>query len=557
LSGKDTAMPSTTRRDVLKAAALAPLALADPAIAMRAQPAPAVPASAGSSPSRAEPFDYVVAGAGHNSLICAAYLARAGDRVLVLEGRAMIGGGVKTAEILLPGFKQDLCSSSHHLIARNALLRDNELNLRNLGYETFDPEVVVHFPFLDGASLTVYLNDPERTAATIARVSKKDAETFRRLAAARARVAALAPADRVSSAEGLFFQRLDVLSGFDAARQIWESPAMQAASLSGGRWRGVPGSDPGTGGQAFSMMDHMAGRPMPKGGSGMLSVALGRCIEANNGVILTGRPVEQLIIENGKCTGVECADGSKYRARKAVVSTLHVKHLLQMAPRDLWGVALQASVDLWQPEHAMFVFHYAFSEPPKYRLADGGTVSSAEASIMQRPASIFALTSDQAHGELTLDDYPLQVVHASVYDQTRAPPGCCTLKIEGGIPYALKEGPQHWDAIKERVADTFLTQYLRHTTNLTKDKVLAQVILSPLDIERMNPAMWRGSVHHRDKRWGIFAPYRMPIPGLYQTGSCTEAGGSVTGLPGRNAAAVILRDDGKTLEQIVATGRAA
>jgi phytoene dehydrogenase-like protein len=304
------------------------------------------------------------------------------------------------------------------------------------------------------------------------------------------------------------------------------------------------------------MMDHLAGRPMPKGGSGMLSVALGRFIEAHGGVILTGKPVAQLMIEKGKCTGVECTDGSKYRAQKAVVSTIHVKHLVEMAPRELWGDAFQASVDLWQAEQAMFVFHYALSEPPKYPLADGGTVSGAEASIMERPESIFALSADQARGELTLDDYPLQIVHASVYDPSRAPPGCCTLKIEGGIPYALKEGAQHWDAIKERVADTLLTQYMRHTTNLNKDKVLARVIMSPLDIERMNPAMWRGSVHHRDKRWGNFAPYRLPIPGLYQTGACTEAGGSVTGLPGRNAAAVILQDDGKSLEQVVGNGRA-
>lgn len=550
-------MTSTTRRDFVMAAALAPVALTTSAGAVPLQPTDTVPAQAAPRTSRAEGFDYIVAGAGHNSLICAAYLAKAGSRVLVLEGRAMIGGGVKTAEVLLPGFRADLCSSSHHLIARNPLLRNNELNLRDYGYETFDPEVVVHFPFLGGDSLTVFLKDPERTAATIARASKKDAETFMRLAAVRARVAALPPAERVKSSEGLFFQRLDVLSGYAAARQVWESPVMQAASLSGGRWPGVAGSDAGTGAQAFSMMDHMAGRPMPKGGSGMLSVALGRVIEANNGVILTGKPVAQLIIENGKCVGVECADGSKYRANKAVVSTIHVKHLLEMAPRELWGDALRTSVDLWQPEHAMFSFHYALSEPPKYPLAEGGTVSGAEASIMQRPESIFVLGLDQARGELTLDDYPLQVVHPSVYDDSRAPPGCCTLKIEGGIPYALKEGPQHWDVIKERVADTFFSRYLRHTTNLTKDKVMAKVIMSPLDIERMNPAMWRGSVHHLDKRWGNFAPYRMPIPGLYQTGSCTEAGGSVTGQPGRNAAAIILQDEGKSLEQVVGNGRVA
>src|ERR1700716_1830442 len=306
--------PMTRRKFVTPPAALAPLAL--------------TALSSATGKVGAEGFDFVVAGAGHNSLICAAYLAKAGSRVLVLEGRAMIGGGVKTAEVLLPGFREDLCSSSHHLIARNPLLRNNELNLRDYGYETFDPEVVVHFPFLDGASLTVFLKDPERTAATIAHVSKKDAETFRRLAAARARVAALAPADRANSPEGLYFQRLDVLSGYNAARHVWESPVMQAANLSGGRWPGIPGSDGGTGAQAFSMMDHMAGRPMPKGGSGMLSVALGRSIEAHNGVILTGKPVAQLIIESGKCMGVECADGGKYRAQKAVVSTIHVKHLL-------------------------------------------------------------------------------------------------------------------------------------------------------------------------------------------------------------------------------------
>jgi phytoene dehydrogenase-like protein len=533
-------MSSNNRRDFLKTAALVPLALAESDSHAQATPT-----------ARAGDFDYVVAGAGHNSLICAAYLAKAGYRVLVLEGRPMIGGGVKTAEILLPGFKQDTCSSAHHIIARNPLLRDNELGLRDYGYETFDPEVVVHFPFLDGSSVTVFHKDVERTAATIARVSKKDAETFRRLAAARNRVAALAPADRAKSREAIYFQRLEAMTAYDAARQIWESPVMQAANISSGKWPGVPGSDPGTGGQALTMISQLSGRTMPKGGSGMLSVALGRFIEAHNGVILTNKPVTQLIIEGEKCVGVECQDASQYRAQKAVISTIHVKHLIGMAPQKLWGDVFKDSVDLWQPEHAMFAFHYALSEVPSYPLAGGGTIQAAEASIMQKPESIFVLNSDQASGELNLDDYPLQIVHPSVYDKSRVPLGCSSIKIEGTVPYALKEGPGHWDVIKERVADRVLTRYLRHTANLSKDKILAKVIMSPLDIERMNPAMWRASAHHMDKRWGNFAPYRMPIAGLYQTG------GSVTGMPGRNAAAFILKDEGKTLEQVVAKVRVA
>jgi len=326
---------------------------------------------------------------------------------------------------------------------------------------------------------------------------------------------------------------------------------MRAASLTVGHFGGVPGSDPGTGTQAVSMIDYLDGRPIPKGGSGMLAIALGRFIEAHHGVVLTGKPVGRLIVENGRCAGVECLDGSQYRARKGVVSTIHVKHLVGMAPRELWGDALLDIVDIWQPEHAMFAFHFALSEPPRYAASEGGTLSPCEAAIMQKAESIYALNADQASGELHLDDYPLQIVHPSNVDPGRVPAGYGAVKIEGTIPYALKEGPDHWEVIKDQVADRLLTYYLRHTVNLTRDKILAKSLMSPLDIERMNPSMWRGSVHHSVRSLNNFAPYRMPIPGLYQTGGCTAPGGSVTGRPGRAAAAVILRDEGLTLEAVV------
>jgi phytoene dehydrogenase-like protein len=507
-------------------------------------------------PSSTDRFDYVIAGAGHNSLICAAYLAKAGQRVLVLEGRAMIGGGCKTAEILLPGFKVDLCSSAHSVIARSPILRDNELGLEDYGYELLYPDVVLHYPFLDGASLTVFRNDIERTAETIARVSKKDAEVFRRLAPERQRIKAIAPADAAKSRSGLYFQRLAALSGYAAANLVWESRYMRAASLSGGRFFGTPGSDVGSGAQAFSMMDHMAGRPIPRGGSGMLTVALGRLIEDHRGLILTSKPVTRLLIEQGRCNGVECLDGSQFRAEKGVVSTIHIKHLIDMAPQDLWGDALLDGVELMQPELAMFQFHYALSEPPRYPLGPSGTVSSCEASIMQSPESIFLPNSDDARGELHLGDCALQVVHPAVFDSARVPSGQGLLKIEGVAPYRLQEGPEHWDRIKEHVAETLVTHYFKHTSNLSKRKILAQFLLSPIDIERMNPAMWRGSVHHFDNRWGNFAPYRLPIPGLYQTGACTAPGGSISGMPGRNAAEAILQDDGKTLQQAIGAASA-
>src|SRR6202043_1633477 len=110
-------------------------------------------------------------------------------------------------------------------------------------------------------------------------------------------------------------------------------------------------------------------RPLAKGGSGALTQALMRCVEAHHGVVLTNKWVTELIVENGKCAGVECADGTSYHADKAVVSTIHIKHLVDMAPRDLWGQDFVDGVQLFQPEHAMFSFHYATTEPPKYTLS--------------------------------------------------------------------------------------------------------------------------------------------------------------------------------------------
>ena len=282
----------------------------------------------------------------------------------------------------------------------------------------------------------------------------------------------------------------------------------------------------------------------------MLSVALGRFIEAHNGVILTNKPVAQLMIEGGKCVGVECGDGSKYRGEKAVVSTIHLKHIINMAPRELWGDEFLRDIEIFQPEPAMFSFHYAMKEPPKYPLPGGGTISTDEAAIMEHPETVLMMTAANERGELLVEDTPLQVVSPSVGDPSRAPAGYATVKIEGSLPYALKEGPKHWDNIKDQVAEKILGRLQRVAPNLTPDKVLAKFLESPIDIERMNPAMWRGSVHHGDRRIPQLVNYKMPIPGLYQTGACTPPGGSITGQPGRNAAAALLKDLGSSIEEV-------
>ncbi len=533
-------MTPMTRRGFVKGATLAPLALSSlQAVGQQ------TPRAAG------DRFDVVFAGAGHNSLVCAAYLAKAGYKVVVLEGRPTIGGGCKTQEVCLPGFKEDLCSSVHGGFRNNPAFR--ELSLTDYGLEYIDPDPCTHIPFQDGQSITIY-RDIDRTAETIAKISKKDADTFRRVAAEYRTGGGEGggQADRGGAPRvATYYQRLNVMTGYDAVRAVFEHDHVRAASLSLGHFGGTPGGEMGTGGQAFSLMNQVAsGRSIPKGGSGMLSVALGRFIEAHDGVILTNKPVMQLIVESGKCVGVECGDGTQYRGEKAVVSTIHLKHIIHMAPRELWGDEFLRDIDIFQPEPAMFSFHYAMKEPPRYPLAGGGTISTDEAGIMEHPETVLEMAAANERGELLVEDTPLQVVSPSVGDPSRAPAGYATVKIEGSLPYALKEGPKHWDNIKEKVAEKILGRLQRVAPNLTSDKVLAKFLESPIDIERMNPAMWRGSVHHGDRRIPQLVNYKMPIPGLYQTGACTPPGGSITGVPGRNAAAALLKDLGTSIEEV-------
>jgi phytoene dehydrogenase-like protein len=550
-------MSEITRRGFVKGAALAPLALTSLG-AVAQQKAPG------------ERHDFVVAGAGHNSLICAAYLAKAGYTVLVLEGRPTIGGGTKTAEVCMPGFKEDLCSSVHAGISNNPLVRNNELPLRDYGYgEYIDPDPVMHIPFLDGAYITVW-RDIDRTCETISRFSKKDAETYRRTVAEYKAYLAATTAPRAPAGDAApkipkagVWQRRMAMSGYDLLCELYESDYMRRANLVCGHFGSVPGSDPNTGGQAFALAaQQLSGRVIPKGGSGTLSVALGRYIEAHGGVILTNMPVTRLVTESGKCVGVECAGGNSYRADKGIISTIHVKNLVNMAPRELWGEDFLEALDLYQPEHAMLSLHYATTEPPQYPLAGGGTISTAESAIAPPLDYYLRLNYIEARGEIDFNDLPgLQIVSPSVADPSRAPAGHHTMKIETNLPYGLKEGPKHWDKIKDQVADALLNHLRKFAPNLTPDKFLGKFIESPLDIERMNPSMWRGSTHGGAMMASQVGPlrpvpgwsnYRMPIPALYQTGACTNPGGAVTGMPGRNAAAVILKDFGTSLEEVVA-----
>jgi phytoene dehydrogenase-like protein len=517
-------------------------------------------------------FDIVVAGGGHNSLITTAYLCKAGYRCLVLEGRPKLGGGVKTAQLTLRGFREDVCSSAHPFLQDNPMIRNNELHLADYGLEYIDPDPIFHVPFLDGTYLTQW-RDVDRTCSEFAKFSRKDGDAYRRMLTEFDAIrpilmsASFTPIgfgkplnDQLATQpRGKLWQRRLAMSAWEIIRDTFEDEHCRTFMAYMSHLAAEPPDAPTTGRLAYgTARQQHTGRPIPKGGSGALTQALGRCIEAHGGVLLTNKWVKQLVLENGKCTGVECSDGSSYRAEKAVLSTVHIKHLVNMAPRELWGQDFIDGVDTWQAENAMVVAHYATTEPVRYPVA-GGTISPVESGLLSNARRGLRFGYDDARGEVNLEDPPLQIICCSVADPTRAPAGMHTLKVTGWQPYDLKQGPQHWDDIKYQVADANLKFLQKYSPNLTDDKILARFVESPLDLERMNPHFWHGSAHagaQSASQVGAMRPmpgwaqHRMPIPGLYQTGATTHPGGSVTGGPGRNAAMVMLKDFGTSIEAV-------
>ncbi len=522
----------------------------------------------------ADRFDIVVAGAGHNSLFSAAYLAKAGYRCVVLDGRPVVGGNCVTEELTLPGFSHDSCASAHVVIQDSPTLRNDELELGKYGLEYIFPDIVVHMPFPDGTWLTQY-RDLDRTCEEFAKFSKRDAAAYRRLieeyqaikpvfdAAAYTPVGFGKPInDRLNEhPDGKLWQRRIAMSAWDIIRDQFEDDHCRAFLLWMAFQTVVPPEWPMSGRLAYSLV---YGRQrwswcVPKGGSGALTQALAKLIEAHGGTVLTKKSVERLMIENDRCVGVQCADGTAYRGDKAVLSTIHIKHLVGMAPQRLWGDDFVTGVNSWQAGPTLFVTHYATTEPLRYAV-DGETIAPMTTGLMAEPMRALRMGFDYARGAVNLDDPPLLCVCPTVADPARAPPGKHTIKIIGFQPYDLKEGPERWDEIKDEVSDAHLNYLRRYAPTLTDDKILARVVESPVDLERMNPHNWRGTCHGGAANPAQsaalrpvpgWAQHRMPIAGLYQTGSTTHPGGSISAGPGRNAAAVMLKDFGSGLESVL------
>lgn len=286
-----------------------------------------------------------------------------------------------------------------------------------------------------------------------------------------------------------------------------------------------------------------------------------RLLESKGTQFHLGTQVARLVIDDGRCVGIESTDGDQFLGQRAVVSTVHIKHLVDMAPAELWGDEFVSGGETFTPGFTLFAQYLATTEPPRFLCRDGERTAIAG----ELPFS----TEDLVQG---MTDHVLGrfnsragiVVHTgSLVDEGRAPEGCHTIKIVGPQPYRMADGgPEAWDERKEEFADLILAEVRKVAPNLTDDVILHRQIKSPLDLERRNLHNVEGTCHGGSQfpfQMGRMRPvpgwseHRMPIPGLYQTGATTHPGGAISGHPGRNAARVVLQDLGTSLEAVVAS----
>src|SRR5918994_1734801 len=482
--------------------------------------------------------DVVVAGAGHNSLITAAYLARAGYECLVLDARPIPGGGAATEQLLGPEYRIDSCSTGHTIIRVNPLLTGDELGLHaDYGLEYFEPDPVGHVAFPDGEQLTMWL-DLDRTCDEIARFSKRDAEAYRRMIA--------------EYVIGREFEDRHV-----QAFMIWQ--AFQTL---------VPVDAAGSGVNAYSIIFGRQGRSwsVPRGGSGALTDALTRYLEDRGSTVLCNRQVTSLVIEEGRCTGVETGDGERYTAARAVLSTIHVKQLVEMAPREAWGEEFVYGVDTYDVGMSGMACYLATDAPPEFQTPDGPR-AAVSAGTVGWPEEVLALGRAVRDRPAHDEGVPwLLVATPTLVDPDRAPEGHHTIKLLSPQTWELPDGVKGWDDHKATVFKRQLEHVRRLIPALSDEHIHTSYVKSPADIERSNQHMIRGAFHGGDRSYPFsgrnrpvpgWADHRMPIPGLYQTGGTTSVGGSVTGVPGRNAAMVMLSDLGYDPEEVMAgAGRA-
>jgi phytoene dehydrogenase-like protein len=523
------------------------------------------------------PYDAIVVGAGHNGLTCACYLAKAGYKVLVLERRHIVGGAVCTQDDLIPGYRLDVGSSAHIMIHLTPVLRDLELHRFGLEYLEMDPWA--HYPILGTGTGISFYRDLDRTCASIAKISPKDADAYRAFVRHWGELnegifeTFLQPPTPGRIFGTIFKRNLlnwrsrKLWSSLDTTRQLmapygqiidelFEHPAVKTALTWLSAQSGPGPSEMASGDMlGWNAMIHKSGAKRAKGGSGALTQAMAKCLQNHGGEIICDAEVMEIrrdAASNWRLS-YQTLDGQRSEAEaKRVVSACHIHTLFNKLLKDP-PAELKKRVNHTRIGNGFgMIVRHAVEELPDYGDGPAGPrpgTKDYHTSLQLLCPSIDYLNSSHRDFSFGLPPQKPSVVAMtfSALDPTLAPEGKHTLFTWGQYhPYELGNG-EKWDDIREREADKLYDLVCQYAPNM-RGKMIARYIQTPLDIER-TLGLLRANVMHLEMsldQMFMFRPlpelstYKTPLPGLYLTGASTHPGGGVFAASGYNTAQVIL-----------------
>ena len=527
-------------------------------------------------------WDAVIVGGGHNGLVCAAYLARAGQRVLVLERREVVGGAAVTEEFH-PGFRNSVASYTVSLLQPKVIA---DLDLYGHGLRIVPRRINNFLPLPGGDYL---LAGAGLTRGQVARFSARDAERLpayeQRLEifADVLRALALQPPPNVT--DGGWWQALpELLRAGRLGRQLHAlSPALRqelldlftiSAAEYLHRWfesapikalfgfDGIVGNyaSPYAPGTAYVLLHHVFGESNGVkgawghaiGGMGAITQAMAKAAAAAGAVIRTGQGVARIVVEGGRAVGVETTGGEMVRAR-TVVANVNPKLLYQrlLAPEHV-PEATRSRMENWRCGSGTFRMNVALSRLPDFSVLPGqgdhltaGIIIAPDLGYMDR-----AWRDAREHGWSR--EPVVEMLIPSTLDDSLAPPGQHVASLFCQHVAPELPGGCSWDDHRDEVADLMIATVDRHAPGFAAS-VLGRQVLSPLDLERTFGLVGGDIFHGALSLNQLFsarpmlgqAGYRGAIPGLYLCGSGAHPGGGVTGAPGHNAAAVVLKDIGR------------
>jgi phytoene dehydrogenase-like protein len=520
--------------------------------------------------------DVVIIGGGHNGLACAAYLAKAGLDVLVLEKRGVVGGAAATEEPW-PGYR---VSSASYVVSLMPPQVVRELDLKRFGYEVsiIAPDYFVPFP--DGTSLTLW-GDVERDAAAIGRFSERDAAAYVAFDRYFDRVARLlkdllfvvppnmnlrdlpkwaATAGRFRKWSGRDLHeavRLFTMSAADFLDEWFEDERVKGALATQaiiGAWCG-----PMTPGSAYVLMHHWIGEVdghagawgWARGGMGGISTAMARAAEAAGAEIRTDAEVDRVAINaSGRAVGVALADGSLVRAQRVVSCAHPVTTYLSLIGEERLPGDVVRDVKRYRTRSGSVKLNVALSELPAFPAWDQeGDLHKGLVAVSPSVEYLERAWDDAKYGRMSEHPY-VEVVFPTAHEPEGLAPRSKHLMLAFSQygPYELAEGS--WD---EGGRDGYAARVLKALGEFApslESAVEHLEVLTPRDIEERF-GLIGGNIMQGEltpDQLFSFRPipghgdYRTPVAGMYLCGSGTHPGGGVMGVPGRNAASVILRD---------------